>query len=172
MVVIFPHFSVIEQEALALKYWTVEQRCRRFTKTMGAFIILEHISFVIALLFSIYSVYTGNFDTSKYYLPLRIAAPFNTGTVARWYAFLFMQLCLLLSYALSVIPVISYFVCCCFYLDAMCDHFNHLISMIDGEFEAKPNDPNDRATAVYCKGSLYARKLLKNAIDHHNKIYE
>lgn len=146
-------------------YWNVEQKCRRFAKMMGTFVVLEQTSFIMAVMFSIYCVYIGNFDTSTYYLPLREKPPFNTESLLGWYMFLAIQLCMSFAYVFGVVPAISYFVCNCFYLSTLCDHFDYLIALVDVELK-----PSDRM-AIH-KNALNAHKLLSNAIDHHNKIYE
>lgn len=156
---------------MAIMYWNVEQKCRRFNKIMGTYVILVQAVSVIAVLFSIYCVIVGNFDTSTYYLPLRIAPPFNIDSLFGWYLFLLVQLCLLTSYIFAVVPVITYFVCCCYYLNALCDHFEFLISLVQSEVE-QMNSKRPNEQAKINEHALNARKFLCNAIDHHNKIHE
>lgn len=166
----FCYFTAIKQKELAIIYWNAEQECRQFNKKMTAFVIFQQTSFIIALLFSIYCISIGNYDTSKYFLPLRVAAPFNIDSLFRWYLFYVLQLTFGFSYILSVISATSYFVCCCFYLNALCDHFDYLIELVEAECDQNHSQSNERA-AIY-KSSPNLRKLLSNTVDHHNKIYE
>lgn len=161
----------IKQNTVALIYQNVEQNCRHFTIKMTTFVLFQQTSFVIALIFSIYCIYVGNFDTSTYYLPLRIAAPFHIDSVFEWYLFWALQLNFGFSYSFCVIPAASFFVCSCFYLSAMCDHFNYLIALVEAEFDRNVNETMNKCSSDH-QNSLNARKLLSNTIDHHNKIYE
>lgn len=160
----FSTFSAVEQNELAAIYGNVEEKCRQFTTKMLAFVVFQQFPFLIAVAASIYNIHIGNFDTSTYFLPLRVARPFDIDTLPKWYLFNGLQFSFGITYILCVVVVTAYFVCCCFYLQALCDHFNYLIGMVDAELQT------DRANPW--ASSLKARKLLKNTIDHHNNIYE
>lgn len=165
-------FTATNQHEVATIYWKVEQKCRQFITKLTILVLIQQTSYIIALLFSIYCIYIlQNFDTSTYFLPLRVAAPFETDTIFRWYLFFALEFTFGVSYMLSVIPTISYFVCCCFYLNALSEHFDHLIALVEAEFHQNHSDANDQVSKVV-KESRIAGKLLRNAIDHHNKIYE
>lgn len=153
-------------------YRNAEQRCHRFMQKMGGFLVFHHTPFLIALLYPLYCVCIGNFDTSTYYLPFRIAIPFSIASVFKWYLYyVFIQLATANAYIFCVIPAISYFVCCGFYLDTLCDHFDYLIGLVEAEFDQSTSqDPDDHATAH--NRALNARKRLSDTVDHHNKIYE
>ena len=153
------HFSAIEQKAVAPIYWAAERKCRRFTKQMISFVLFQQTSFVFALFFSFYCIYIGNLDTSTYYLPLRLAPPFNIDSLFKWYLFWVVHFFGGVAYLGGTVIVSVYFVCCCFYLEALCDHFDCLIGEVDAELCQNHHEPN-------------ARKLLSNTIDHHNEIYE
>lgn len=157
-------FPAIEQNELAFIYRNVEEKCRQFTKKLLFFVVFQQTSFIIALAISIYCIHIGNLDTSTYFLPLRVAHPFDIDTLPNWYLFYVLQLTFGITYILSVVAVTSYFVCCCFYLEALCDHFDCLIGMVDAELQSGNYNPSNDQTN--------ARKLLKNTIDHHNNIYE
>lgn len=149
-------------------YRNAEKKSKQFIEKMAVFVLLQQTSFINALLFSIYCICIGNFDTSTYYLPLRLALPFSIDSMLRWYLFLMLQVSIGFAYVFCAIPVISFFVCCCFYLDAICDHFDYLIALVDAEFGKGGMKSEDQVT----KSSLNARNFLINSIDHHNKIYE
>lgn len=172
--IVFPlcslHFSAADDKKVTFIYWNVEKKCHRFMKRLSPFVVIQQTGYCFALLYSIYNVCVSNFDTSTYFLPLRLATPFNTDTVFKFYLFLMVHLSIGYSYLFCAIPTISYFVCWCFYLNGLVDHFDYLFGLLNAEFEENEDEPNDRATAY--ENSLRARKLLSNAIDLHNKIYE
>lgn len=162
----FSSFAAIDQKAVANIYWTVENKCHNFTEQMTKFVVFQQTSFCLAFFYSIYCICVGNFDTSTYYLPLRIAAPFNIDSLLGWYLFWVLQCITGISYMFSMVAVLLYFVFCCFYLQALCDHFDHLIESIDDQFRKNQNKPKGDYA------SKCARKLLSNTINHHNAIYE
>lgn len=147
-------FSAIKHKRLASIYWSAEEKCRRFAKQMIAFVLFQQTAYVSALFMSVYCICVGNFDTSTYYLPLHLAPPFQIDALYKWYLFWAIQVISAVAYLGGTIIVAVYFVCCCFYLHALCDHFDHLIETVDGE------------------NSINARRVICDAIDHHNKIYK
>lgn len=136
----------------------VEEKCCQFAEKLGAFVLSQQTAFVFPLFYSIYCICMGNVDTSTYYLPLRIAAPFSIDSLLGWYIFWVFQFITGVTYMFSVVATL-YFVCCCFYLGALCDHFDHLIESLDDEF---------RQTFDV----LVVRKRFNDIIDHQNTIYE
>lgn len=136
---------------------------------MAAFGLIGLSGFLIAFFYPIYCICVGNFDTSTYYLPLKLAPPFNIDSVHRWYLFWALQVLMNLVYGCGTTVVTAYFVCCCFYLGAYCDHFDYLVTLIDAEFDQNQSKSNEQ---VNCRNPLNALKLYSNMIDHHNKIYE
>lgn len=157
------------EKSLAPIYLTVEQRCRRFTMQMSSFAVFELASIVMALFISFYHIHVGNLDTSTYYLPLHYATPFTIDSVFKWDLFWAIQLLGCVAYLAGTVVVITYFVCCCFYVEALCDHFDLLIETIDDELHPKRRDSNQ---VDIRSGSSNVRKIFSDAIDHHNKIYE
>lgn len=129
---------------------------------------MQQTGFVFPLFYSIYCICLGNFDTSTYYLPLRTATPFNNDSLLGWYQIYLIQFCAGITYMFSMVATL-YFVGCCFYLEALCDHFDYLIESIDNEFHQDEGASN---VDFVWKNSLNARKHLSNVIDHHNMIYE
>lgn len=155
---------------LASVYRNAEQKSQQFTKLLMSSVLFQQISFVIALLLSIYSVCIGNFDTTTYILPLRIAAPFHIDSVYKWYIFFSMQFIFGISYMFSFIPVTSFFVCNCIYLNSLCDHFEFIVRLVNAEFYEQRS--NGEVTTVCCRSPIRAKKLMKNVIDHHDKMME
>lgn len=113
-------------------YWTNEQKCRKYTKNMFCYYSLFNESAtLVSLCSSVFMVFTGNFDTSKLILPFTFAVPFDTETMWGWYLLWFIQLNVGVSYGKTMISITSYFICCCFYIETICDHFNLVIESIE-----------------------------------------
>lgn len=155
---------------MASIYWNAERKSQHFTRKLASFLLFQQISFVIALVLSIYSVCMGNFNTKTYILPLRVAAPFPIDTVFAWYSFYLMQWIFGVTYMFVFIPVTSYFVCNCIYLNALCDHFDFIIKCVNAEFYEWQSDSNE--INLFRRNSICAKKLFNHAIDHHVKMME
>lgn len=124
---------------------------------------------VVSLFFSIYSVYVGNVDTSKYYLPFRFAVPWNTKPYFGWFMLWFYNLNAGIVYAAVIASVTAYFVCCCFYINGICDHFDLLIYSLEEDLERNQfeNDP-----IKYQKLCRKVKETLCKAIDSQVKALE
>lgn len=144
---------------MATIYWMAERKCYRIIKRVFPYMLFIQSPYLLAFFISIYCICVGNFDTSTYYLPMKIAQPFSVDSLFGWYTLCAFQFLCVPSYFGGTIIVVAYFACCCIYLEALCDHFDHLIGCVDAEFRENLNSP-------------IARKVLINAIEHHVKIYE
>lgn len=155
---IIDNISDTDNDRIAEMYWENEQKCRKFT-TIMSYYVFAHQSIVMAsLCYSIYCICIGNWDTSTFVLAFNIVVPFNTRHLFGWYIQWLIQLCMSISYVLCVVSVTSYFVCCCFYVQAICDHFNLLIDSID---------QNDEP----CAERIQETKMTE-AIEIHVKVFE
>lgn len=125
--------------------------------------------FVTAALQCIYDIICENYDTSAWNLPMRVSVPFNTDSVLGWFLLLFIQLNISAAYSLTVIAVTSYFICCCLYLEAMCDHFDELINLVKGDVEINRKEKN-RSTSRKSEHQIW--KNLCDAIKIHGDLYE
>lgn len=150
-------------------YWSIEQKCRKYTKIIACYIILNQSMYTAAIVVSVCSMVNGDFDTSNWLLPWSV--PFDTInlSVLQWYLLWFTQFSFGLAYSSSTLTVTSYFVCGCFYIDGFYQHFKFLIHSIsnDLKFYHKAANENDREKKAQC----IKDKLFK-AIDIHTKIYE
>lgn len=116
---------ISEQETEVSKiYWEIEQKCQRVTKKMEYFIFMNQIIFTAPLFVSIYFIFIGNFDTSTWALPLHMIVPFSRETIYGWYLLWFIQWCMGILYGLCTVIITAFFVCCCYYINGLCDHFN------------------------------------------------
>lgn len=147
-----------------------EQKCYQYINKLWIFVVCESFSIVFTFFFSFYLIWTGNVDTSTYFLPLRLAPPFSTGTLLGWYSFWLYQFLDIVAFLGATIGTALHFGGYCFYLHALCDHFDYLIQSTDDEF-AQNQDSRPREESAR-ERSLIARKNLSNAIEQHNTIYE
>lgn len=113
-------------------YWEVEQKCRKYAKAAAIFVIMHPSAIMPTFLYSIYCVAIGSFDASKLFLPFHLMVPFNIQSIWGWYLLCMIQYNLGMVYIFCMVSIISYFVCCCFYIDASCEYFGHLIRSMDG----------------------------------------
>lgn len=154
-------------------YWAVEQKCRKFLKKMAHFYILNETVFVIVFIYSFYCLFTENVDVWSLPLSFNMIVPFNTKTIFGWYLLWFIQFCMSSFYALSMIAMTSYFISCCLYIRAACDHFNMVINSIDDEIESNQLD-NDGSNGPknYQKLKRNVSQKLSRAIGIHVNIFE
>lgn len=94
---------------------------------MVQYVYMQQMIFVLSFMHTIYCIWTGNTDTSTWFLPYHFVVPFSTETLWGWYILMFIQINLSVAYALCTVSVTSYFMCSCFYLHTICDHFDRLI---------------------------------------------
>lgn len=147
-----------------------EQNCSKYIKKLSVFVLFQTFSIVFAFFFSIYCICIGNVDTLTYFLPLRLAPPFSVATMLGWYSFWLYQFIDIIAFLGGTITAALHFGGYCFYLHALCDHFDYLIRLADDEL--RQNRRSKPKEEFEWTRSLIARKHLSNAIDHHNTIYE
>lgn len=151
-------------------YWIAEQKSYQYIRKLSIFVFFQTFSIVFIFFFSIYLIWIGNVDTSTYFLPLRLAAPFSTDTLLGWYTFWFYQFVDIIAFLGAAIVTALHFGGYCFYLQALCDHFDYLIQSNDNELNQNRGSGPRQVSAT--RRSSIARKNLSNAIEHHNTIYE
>lgn len=98
-----------------------------------------------------------------------MVVPFDTRTLYGWYLLWFFQFNLGLSYALCYISVTSYFLCCGFYIIALCDDFKLSIKLIGATIELNQNEKNSQN---YEENYRKIKKQMKKLVEIHVKIFE
>lgn len=150
-------------------YWNTEQKCRKYSKIMFYFVILEQTLIIYALVVSIYDITNGSYDTSGWALPFFISVPFNTETLFGWYLLAFINVNISFAYSLGSITLTSYFISCCFYICAACEHYDLNIGRVTIEVELNQHEKN----ALNCMDREQNIRIhLCKAINTHNKLYE
>lgn len=150
-------------------YWSNELKCRKYTKRICCYILWHCQVFVAAFFYPIYCIYAGKLDTSKWPLPFNMVVPFDTTTIQGWYLMWFIQINSAITYCLSVISTTSYFVACCLYIVATCDHFNFLIRSIEANIKESLGEKNSDKRVIIRRN---IKEKLINVIQHHTDILE
>lgn len=114
-------------------YWKIEQMCQRYTKNMAYYNFIHLTLFLPSLLFAIYNILIGDYDVSTWDLPFNIAVPFDGHVFWGWCLKWFIQINMAFAYAVCLVTATSYFLCCCLYINAICDHFNVLMDTVNEE---------------------------------------
>lgn len=148
-------------------YWLIELKCRKFIRTMLYYIAFHEWTFVAALIYAIYSICTGNTDTSTWNLPLNLIVPFNTQPIWGWYLKWFFELSSGFAYALCNIIPTTYFVCSCLYIVAICNHFEMVIESIGHEVGPIQNEESQEN---HQEKAFVQENLLKSIHIHVNVL--
>lgn len=143
-------------------YWNAEERCQKYTKVLACYIIVNQTMFCIAFILSIYNVFIGNLDTSTWALPFSLTVPFDIERISGWYILCFIQFIMGISYSSCISTMTSYFISGCFYIGAICDHFDTLIDSIK---ESKP-------TKSAPKTFENIKEKLNSLVEIHVQLYE
>ena len=150
-------------------YWGCEMKCRRWMKGFAYFGCFHQLTFLPILIFVFIDIYNGKFDGSKYNLPFNAVVPFNKESVSGWLLTWFYQLNQSFAYSGQMLTITIHFVCFCYYIMTMCNHFNLLIDSIrfdTQQIQAKNN------TQIRHQIWMNARAKFQQAIELHVDIYE
>lgn len=122
-------------------YLKTEATCRKYTKLLTLVMIhLGNVVYGLFLINSFYCIYRGNLDTSTWMVPFNIDVPFDTSSVFGWYMFYIVQGFVAYTYSLNQPAIITFFMSCCLYIEALCEHFRNAISATEiDSLRAKQN---------------------------------
>lgn len=150
-------------------YWKTEQKCRIFTGKFLKFVFINQLMYVASLFFSIYCMIVGNFDTSTWILPFTLWVPFDTTNLPGWYLLLFIQFSMGMSYSMSQVLITAYFVCCCYYIGAICAHFVFVMKTLRADVE---KNQNEKDSVAYQERVREIERKLARAVEIHCQAYE
>lgn len=136
---------------------------------MIGYIFCQQSYFVAGLLFPFYNICVGNLDTSSWKLTYNIIVPFSRATVFGWLMTWFVEFNMAFTYALSVVSGTSYFVCCCFYLEAICKHFDLNMRLVDEKAKVKTVG---ETSAKKLDRARQIKDLLNESVKLHVDILE
>lgn len=111
------------------------------------------------------SMQSGNFDTSTWSLPIKIAFPFSTETVFSWYMGLLMILLFAETFIVVIMAILTYLTSCCLYIKALRDHFESIFRKIDLKIEL------DRTVSIK-RTNTKTQSGFKELIIFHVKVAE
>lgn len=150
-------------------YWKSEQKCRKLTTTIASYIHLEQLIHFAVFLSSIHNIWIGNFDTSTWNLIYNTVVPFDTQKIWCWYILAFIQCNMAFTYSACQIAPTVYFVCCCIYICAICEHIDLLMQSITRNADDYQNarDPSK-------KKELHEKikRTLCQVMEVHVKLFE
>lgn len=116
-------------------YKKAEEKCR--LNTIATFLLSMFnctiFSFLPSILHSIICMSRGNYDTSTWFYALKITVPFDTSTVFGWYILLALEALFGVVLVSTITPVVTYFVNCCLYIRALCQHFEAAFHKLDAK---------------------------------------
>lgn len=150
-------------------YWNIEQRCRSYTTWMAALFQFNQTMTVLSLFLSIYCIYVGDVDTSTWQLPYPCSVPYDTKEIWKWYTVLILEACATYLYTTVSTSLTSYFTCCCWYIDGICDHFDMITESIRIDVERNRTEKNPRN---YWKRSLEMKRKFCQRIEIQVKAFE
>lgn len=154
-------------------YMKTEEKSQYWTKFISlGFQINVVILFLALLIYSFYCIWMGNLNTSTWHLPYNLYVPFDTSIIYLWYFFWLIQFYVAMSYSMTITCSTTYFLSCCFYLVALCEHFHSLIKSFDSIFKwnqinSKRNEPKKQS-----KTKINSTLKMNEIIKMHYTIHE
>lgn len=142
--------------------------CQKHTKILFKYLIGHGITFLFPFLFSIYCVYIGDVDTSTWQLRFQYSLIFNSNNLWNWYFAWVCECMSAMAYASCIVASTTYFICCCLYIEAICEHFKWTINMIREKI-----DENQNVKIVYeLRNPLKIKKEMNQAVELQTKALE
>lgn len=144
-------------------------KCRKYTRRISSYFYVNESIFLTAPLFSLVNILMGNSDVSTWALPMDLSVPFDKNTLWGWYLMWFFQFNISICYVSCTITITTYFVCCCIYIGAICEHFRFMYdcAMQNVEQNRKEKDPQQ-----YKRRQLLINEQMNKAVQIHSKIFE
>lgn len=165
----FVFFETEEEKETFNIYWNAEQKCRKYTKKITNYFFINEAIFLGAPIFSIVSILTGNKDASTWALPMDLSVPFNTSTISGWYLTWFFQFNISLCYVSCIITITTYFVCCCIYINAICEHYQFLYDAVLASLNRYQKEKNATLKREMRQEITYK---MGHVVATHAKIFE
>lgn len=126
-------------------------------------------AYVSAFASAAYEMCIGNFDASTWPPMYELSLPFGVASIERWLSTWFILLTAFLSYISCTTSIVTYFISCCRYIGASCDHFEHL--MRSNEAEVIENQQADIAANICRKNNGRIKIQTHESIKIHTEIY-
>lgn len=125
-------------------YLKAERKGRTCTIWLSSFIVgsCTMTLYLLSLIHSWVSMWNGNYETSTWFVPYKLVVPFDTSSIFGWYMLWLIQIYAGYTYVLSISAVISYFVSCCFYIEACCEHLFLVLKALNTDLLNDVNGKN------------------------------
>lgn len=104
---------------------------------MFSYMVPNQAMFMFGLFESFYSMFVKDMSTPPWFLPFRISVPFSTANLCDRYLLWFIQFNIGLAFTLGMITMTSYFIACCLYINAICDHVDLIMQEIINSYLLK-----------------------------------
>lgn len=125
--------------------------------------------YLISFMTSVYSLAVGNYDTSTWLSTYSLVLPFSAESVVGWYARYIIQSNMGFTYASSMVPVTCFFVSCCVYIGAICEHFNQCIQATSDDADEIQMAKDSRKYKLLCHK---LEEKICRSIKLHTKLFE
>lgn len=125
----------------------------------------SNIIWASVFFYAIFCVFSGNYDTSTWLQPYNLIVPFKTTTYLGWFMLYLIQVYLGTVYSLSKSSVTTYFMCCCYYVEALCQHFEYKVHTIKTYFSQQHHSKMNIEKSRLSRRELEAK--MKDLIKHH-----
>lgn len=114
-------------------YQKMEQKCRMNAKwTLISFGATDFIMCIASsIVHSAICLMNGNLDTSKWFFATQFSVPFDTSIIFNWYLMLILEFIILFTVSVTITTILTYYVNCCSYINACCQHFELIYSRIE-----------------------------------------
>lgn len=149
-------------------YWNVEEKCRKIAKMTALFVLVHPSAVLPTIIYSVVCIARDNFDASKFFLPFHLVVPFDSTTMCGFYALCTIQYSAGASYIFCIASILSYFVCCCLYVEAICNQFNYSIQLLD-QLIIRKQMKDDKDVQTLFKNAI---NQIKKAVELHVEILE
>lgn len=148
-------------------YRNVENKCHELMWKIIYYLCYNNSVSMVSLLSSFYSIAIGNVDTSTWLLPFDLVVPFETSSLGGWYLLWIFNLQIPIVYSTCLTSTLSYFLCCCLYFGALCDHFDLMIQEFHNDVQRNQSGTDSRTNQM-----MNDVTFLHKAIDIQNNIFE
>lgn len=129
-----------------------------------------HMStFMTEIIRAISDICIGNTNASAWNLSFDTVLPFKASTVFGWFLDWGFQSNIGFTYAMCMILTTTHFVCFCYYIIAICNHFELMIDSMRFDCKEIQKEKNIHKHLEMWRS---AREKLKQAIEMHANIHE
>lgn len=129
-------FYAAKEKGFLEIYQKGERKSRFWTKWISIVLFVSGIVFLfsIPIVLSSYSMWKGNYEPSTWYLTFKMVVPFDTSTIFGWHIFWLVQMYAGYCWMFTISAISTYFISCCFYVEACCEQLKMMLDAFDKYF--------------------------------------